>query len=273
MQLEDHVGDIIRKARSCARQSASAAASAVAVSEAVYARFESSGQGMTAEQLMVLSKLTDLDAAKLLRIAAGWLPRRHATTNWGTLRMITSNEDDFAVNAFLIWDQESRQAALFDTGFTIEPIQTTLEEHRLHLSLIAITHGHSDHVAKLDELMRLHPDAEVVGAQRWSPDSILATGGERFRLGQLSIAVVNTPGHAGDGLSFVVTGWPDGQPAVAIIGDTLFAGSMGKAESSWPLTKERIRSGILSLPDETLLCPGHGPLTTVGEERANNPFF
>ncbi|HMO64234.1 MAG TPA: MBL fold metallo-hydrolase, partial [Verrucomicrobiota bacterium] len=82
-----------------------------------------------------------------------------------------------------------------------------------------------------------------------------------------------TPGHAADGVTYVVTGWRQDRPAVALVGDAIFAGSMGGAPEQGELARGRVREHILTLPDDTLICPGHGPLTTVAEERANNPFF
>ena len=67
--------------------------------------------------------------------------------------------------------------------------------------------------------------------------------------------------------------WPEDAPHVAIVGDALFAGSIGRGNQSWELARQKVREQIFSLPPDTLLCPGHGPLTTVAEEKAHNPFF
>ena len=82
-----------------------------------------------------------------------------------------------------------------------------------------------------------------------------------------------TPGHAIDGVTYVVDGWRGGVPAVAVVGDAIFSGSMGKDFSTPELAQSKVSEEILSLPEETLICPGHGPLTTVSEELAHNPFF
>ena len=89
----------------------------------------------------------------------------------------------------------------------------------------------------------------------------------------MQIAHRETPGHAADGVTYVITGWPNHAPEVAIVGDAIFAASMGRGNDSWDLARQKVREQILTLPPETLLCPGHGPLTSVVEERANNPFF
>ena len=82
-----------------------------------------------------------------------------------------------------------------------------------------------------------------------------------------------TPGHAGDGVTYVIENWQGDAPAVAVVGDAIFAGSMGKDFRTPELAQAKVREEILSLPEETLICPGHGPLTTVGEQRLHNPFF
>ena len=70
-----------------------------------------------------------------------------------------------------------------------------------------------------------------------------------------------------------VGNWPEDAAHVAIVGDAIFAGSIGTGFQSWDLAKQKVKEQIFSLPPDTLICPGHGPLTTVGEEKANNPFF
>ena len=92
-------------------------------------------------------------------------------------------------------------------------------------------------------------------------------------LGALQIEIRAVPGHAEDGTIYVVSGWPGGAPHSAFVGDTIFAGSLAKGFVSATLLKQKVREQILTLPRETLLCPGHGPVTTVGEETAHNPFF
>jgi glyoxylase-like metal-dependent hydrolase (beta-lactamase superfamily II) len=74
-------------------------------------------------------------------------------------------------------------------------------------------------------------------------------------------------------VTYVIEGWPDNAPAVAVVGDAIFAGSMGKDFSTPELAQAKVRDEILSLPGGTLICPGHGPLTTAAEEQSNNPFF
>jgi glyoxylase-like metal-dependent hydrolase (beta-lactamase superfamily II) len=94
-----------------------------------------------------------------------------------------------------------------------------------------------------------------------------------LQLGSLRLTNRDIPGHAEDGVTYIVGNWPEDAPHVALVGDAIFAGSMGRGNQSWELARQKVREQILTLPNETLLCPGHGPLTTVAEEKANNPFF
>ena len=94
--------------------------------------------------------------------------------------------------------------------------------------------------------------------------------GKKFRVGKIDIEARLTWGHSPGGMTFVVTGLA--RP-IAIVGDSLFAGSMGGGTVSY---KDAVRNNlekILTLPDETIICPGHGPMTSVGEEKKHNPFF
>jgi glyoxylase-like metal-dependent hydrolase (beta-lactamase superfamily II) len=96
---------------------------------------------------------------------------------------------------------------------------------------------------------------------------------EIIHLGGLRITHRETPGHAEDGVTYIVGNWQEDAPHVALVGDAIFAGSIGRGNQSWDLARQKVREQILRLPLETLLCPGHGPLTTVAEEKEHNPFF
>ena len=96
---------------------------------------------------------------------------------------------------------------------------------------------------------------------------------EIVQLGGLRVTYRETPGHAEDGVTYMVGNWQEDAPLVAIVGDAIFAGSLGRGNPDWNLARQKVRDQILTLPAGTLLCPGHGPLTTVAEEKLNNPFF
>jgi glyoxylase-like metal-dependent hydrolase (beta-lactamase superfamily II) len=271
MQLEDHLGDIVRKAAQAAGVSTAAAAKAAGLRTGEFAALVESGQSARPLNIATLAAALGVDARKLDGIARGWRPPPQDLGRWRELRIITTTRDGNSVNAFLLWDAASRTAALFDTGWDAEPVLRIIVAEHLQLQHICITHAHDDHIAALPSLRQAHPGALChAGAQA---PRLSARTAVPLQLGGLHITSRETPGHARDGMIYVVEGWPDDAPPVATIGDTIFAGSVARGFVSWGILKQKIRECIFTLPAETLLCPGHGPLTTVAEEQANNPFF
>ncbi len=273
MNLEDHLGDILRKARGMTSVSATAAARAAGLTDTELAVLEDTGAFSKRPNFGALANAIGLNAAKLERIANGWLPVEKNLSAWRRLRLFISSDDSLTVNCFLAWDTTTREAALFDTGFDAGAILDTLAAERLELRHIFITHSHYDHVHALGDIRAARPDACLHTSSKNAPAKQRNQPGEVVSLGGLRIAHRETPGHAADGVTYVITGWPNHAMEVAIVGDAIFAGSMGRGNDSWELARQKVREQILTLPPETLLCPGHGPLTTVAEERANNPFF
>ncbi len=273
MNLEDHAGDVIRKARAMSNVSPEAAAQAAGMTPAELAALEDSGQSAKKPDVAALAKLIGVDAKKLEAQLAGWHPNEPDLGTWREFRQITTSGDGMTVNCYLAWDEVSREAALFDTGFEAKPINDLVEEHKLQLKHIFITHTHPDHIAALPEIRAKYPKARM----HWSAKDAAVAERNRandfIQLGSLRITNRDTPGHADDGVTYIIGTWPDDAPHVAIVGDAIFSASMGRGNQSWDVAKQKVREQILSLPAETLICPGHGPVTTVGEEKQFNPFF
>jgi glyoxylase-like metal-dependent hydrolase (beta-lactamase superfamily II) len=273
VQLEDHLGDIVRKAGAANNISTAAAASAAGISESEYTNFGETGQCAKKINFAALGKLVGLNPAKLEAIASGWLPSPKDLSGWRELRVITTKQDDLAVNCYLVWDEVQRDAALFDTGVNAQPVLDIIAAEGLTLRHIFITHSHWDHVAALPPIRAAWPKARVHSGSKNAPVDQRNKNAEIIHLGGLRITHRETPGHADDGVTYLIGNWQEDAPHVAIVGDTIFAGSMGNGNGQWELAKQKIREQILSLPAETLICPGHGPLTTVAEEKEHNPFF
>lgn len=273
MNLEDHLGDIIRKARLMTNTSATTAAKAAGLIEAELAAGEDAGSFAKPPDLKSLAGVIGLSPAKLQSIGHGWLPAKKDLAQWQRFRVFTTSGDGLTVNCYLAWDEATREAALFDTGFDAGTILQTVAKERLLLRDVFITHSHHDHIAALVDVRTALPQARVHGFSRKAPAEQRLKPGETFQVGRLEIAFRETPGHAADGVTYVISNWPGNAPKVAVVGDTIFSGSMGRGNDSWQVAKQKVREHILSLPPDTLLCPGHGPLTTVAEEQANNPFF
>jgi glyoxylase-like metal-dependent hydrolase (beta-lactamase superfamily II) len=273
MNLEDHLGDILRKGRLHAGVTLEAAAQASGLSPAALATLEETGTLAERPNFAALARLLSLDAAKLERVAGGWLPNPTPTDPWRELRLISTAQQGYAVNNYLVWDEVTREAALFDTGFDATPSIRLIEENQLALRYLFITHSHGDHVAGLPQLRERFPKARVRSSAAAAPPDQRNRANDCLQLGSLRVMNRATPGHAADGVSYVIGNWPDDAPHIIMVGDALFAGSMGKAGGAAAQARQQIREQILSLPPATLICPGHGPLTTVAEELANNPFF
>jgi glyoxylase-like metal-dependent hydrolase (beta-lactamase superfamily II) len=186
--------------------------------------------------------------------------------------MFNTVHEDMTVNSYVIWDGRSRDAAIFDTGADATDLLALVSAERLRVNHVFLTHAHDDHVAALE------PIVAATKAQVWisenEPFSFpgIKTFKENvhFHIGSLAIKAIGTPGHSPGQTTFYVTGlsWP-----VAFVGDSLFAASMGGSVEHYQLQHTNDEQKILSLPKDTVIAPGHGPLTTVGQEKRHNAFF
>lgn len=186
--------------------------------------------------------------------------------------MFNTAYGDMRVNSYLVWNNATRLAAAFDTGADAGPMLDTLAAESLQLRYIFVTHTHEDHIADLARLAR-ETKAEVWASEREPVDHPGArTFGENahFHLGELSIKTLFTWGHSPGLSTFYVTGlsWP-----LAVVGDSLFAASIGGSRTHFADQLRHDRDKILRLPADTVLACGHGPLTTVRQEKTHNPFF
>lgn len=253
--------------------SPAAAAQAAGLTEAELAALEESGQVSKRPDFAKLAGAIGLHPARLEAIANGWLPAEKDLATWRELRVLSTAGDGITVNCYLVWDEVSREAALFDTGWDATPALKLLEENQLQLRHLFITHSHPDHIAGVSQVREKFPKVRLHSSSKNAPVDQRNRPNDFIHLGSLRITHRDTPGHAEDGVTYVVGTWPEDAPHVAIVGDAIFAGSMGRGNQSWDLARQKVRNQILTLPPETLICPGHGPLTTVAEEKEHNPFF
>ena len=272
MPLEDHIGDICRKARLQTNTELMNASHAAGVAEEDLQYWETHGVLDSPVNVEALSELLGLDPVKAIGVAEGWEPQGLDLTQWQKLYVITTTEG-FEVNSFVIWDPVNKEAAIFDTGWFAESIFDLVESGGLKVRHLFITHMHGDHVAAMGPIRKRWPEIKTYSNNEGAPEKTRVKTGEAVGVGSLGVTARLTPGHAIDGVTYVVDGWRGGVPAVAVVGDAIFSGSMGKDFSTPELARSKVREEILTLPGETLICPGHGPLTTVSEELAHNPFF
>lgn len=190
--------------------------------------------------------------------------------------MANTTFHDMTVNAYVVWDTTTRRAVVFDSGADCEPLLEVIRREKLSVGLILLTHAHTDHVIDLDRLVREtgNPPVWINALERDDEDFPGEAGtfeaGRTFTLDGLAIESVQTSGHSPGGTTYVVRGL---NHPLAIVGDSLFAGSMGGSMTAYEEGLRNNLEKILPLPGDTILAPGHGPLTTVAQEREHNPFF
>ncbi len=191
-------------------------------------------------------------------------------------------------NCYLVIDHSSHKAVIVDPGGDPDRICELCSAHRAEVTLILNTHGHGDHIgangvlkARLgvpigiheadadclpDPLMNLSAYFEPVTSP---PADMLLTHGQEIEVGTSMLKVLSTPGHSPGSVSFLSKGW-------VICGDVLFRGSIGRTDFPRCDLKElqrSIREQLMTLPPDTIVYPGHGPATTIGYEKATNPFL
>jgi len=266
--LEDNVGDIIGKAQRGLRISDTELAEKARVSSQKIRALREEGE-LDELALLRIAGVLGLAARPLCELAKGeWHPKK--IEGFEGLAQFNTDYGGMAVNAYLTWDPATRVAAAFDTGADSKEMVHFANRHKLNVQLILLTHAHADHVADLP-CLREETGAEVFTPTREPvPGAEVIDEGKSFPLGNLKIDTRLTWGHSPGGMTYVVTGLAR---LIAIVGDSLFAGSMGGGNVSYQDALRNNLEKILTLPDETIICPGHGPMTTVGEEKQHNPFF
>lgn len=195
--------------------------------------------------------------------------------------------------AYVAWRSGANGALVVDPGFETDALERLLEHHGLSVAAILNTHGHADHIAGNARMKALFPSAPLIIGREEAhlltdpeanlsapfgmpitspPPDRLVDDGDVLELADLRLKVIAIPGHSPGSVVFVVE---DVSPQLVFGGDVLFAGSVGRADfpgGDARLLISGIREKLFRMPDATLILPGHGPVTTVGQERATNPY-
>lgn len=222
---------------------------------------------------LVLRKIAphlQLEGLSLVAMAHNeWRP---IPVNVSGLEQFNTTYHDMTVNAYLVWDAETKNAVAFDTGADSTPMINFIQKKGLNLSLIFLTHTHPDHVMDLAKLSADGAVTVFVNEKEPCPGAktFQLNDTEAWESGGLRIEARSTWGHSKGGITYLVSGL---KHSIAIVGDALFASSMGGGMVSYADALATNRKEIFTLPDSTVICPGHGPMTTVGEEKAHNPFY
>jgi hydroxyacylglutathione hydrolase len=199
----------------------------------------------------------------------------------------------FAENCYVISRQDAHRCVIVDPGLDEQRIVDLITEARLQPEAILLTHGHADHIAGVEPLKRCWPDCPVIigaadapklgdpelnlsapfGMNLTAPAADqLVKEGDRLKLAGAEWDVLETPGHS---IGHVVYLWKGSSPYVVVGGDVLFREGIGRSDfsdGSHDQLVDSIRNKLFTLPDDTLVLPGHGPTTTIGHEKQFNPF-
>ncbi len=193
------------------------------------------------------------------------------------------------VNCYIIGCKKTNKAVVIDPGGHVEQILEKINQHNLEVEMVINTHGHFDHVGGNGELLKItgaeliihradrplleraseHAAAYGLQAEPSPPPTRELLGGETLQLGELTLQIIHTPGHSPGGVCILVDDF-------LLVGDTLFAGSIGRTDLPGGNHQQLISNiveKLLPLPENTKVCPGHGPMTTIGEEKLYNPFL
>jgi len=178
---------------------------------------------------------------------------------------------EMTVNAYVVHPPGSGEALVIDGGAKAAPLLDCLRQASLRVAAVFLTHTHGDHIQALPEIRRVADSFPTyVHEKEAQPGAETITPPAQFEAAGLQVRALETAGHSPGGTTYSVKGL---DKPLAFVGDALFCGSVGGIREDYERALEQIRTNILTLPDETILCPGHGPLTTVAHEKQTNPFF
>jgi len=191
-------------------------------------------------------------------------------------------------NCYIVWDDDNKLGVVIDPGDDSDIILEKIKELNITLKYILATHGHFDHVGAVAPLKRElnveflahegdlffiedgEKSARIWGIQIEQPPNPnrFINDGERIKVGCFELEVLHTPGHSPGGVSFL-------HNCMVFSGDTLFQGSIGRTDfrkGSFEVLAKSIKTRLYTLPDDTIVYTGHGPVTTIGDEKRYNAF-
>jgi glyoxylase-like metal-dependent hydrolase (beta-lactamase superfamily II) len=227
-------------------------------------------------EVRALAKALGLRPGPLEQIAVKkWEPVAQPPTTW--METIQGSINGYGVQGYVVHD--GGEAVLIDTAYNAPAMIEFLSTHRLRLMGICLTHGHADHADGIDQILKFREVPVYLGTEdvdllSWRPpDAQLKApeNGQTIAVGRLRVHCLATPGHTPGGICYRMD---TESQRVCFVGDTLFAGSIGRSNPStlYQTHLGSVWTQVLELSSEYRLLPGHGPATTVREELDHNPF-
>ncbi len=276
MPLEDDFSDIIKKARTGQGLSVGDVARMTGLPGGDITALERGDQPRDRAEVRALAKALGLRAAPLEQIAIDkWEPVAQQMPSW--VELVRGSINGYGVQGYLVHDEG--EALLVDTAYNAPAMLDLLRRRGMRLVGIALTHGHADHADGIEQILGQHEvpvylGPEDVGLLSWRPRAellVVPGDGLPIRVGRRTVHCMVASGHTPGGICYRLD---DARHAVCFVGDTLFAGSIGRSNPRelYSTHLNSVRSRVLTLSPDYRLLPGHGPATTVEEELDHNPF-
>jgi hydroxyacylglutathione hydrolase len=277
MPLEDDLCDILKKARTGLKLSVGDVARLTGLPGADISALERGDQLRDRAELRAISAPLGLRLEALEQIVLEkWVPK--PLPAMPGIETVLGEISGYGVKGYIVHD--AGEAVVVDTAYNVETMIEILEAKRLRLVGICLTHGHADHAEGIQQIVNRWPvpiylGTEDVSLLHWKPSEeqhAVPRDGRTIHVGRLAMKCLTTPGHTPGGICYRVE-MPWGP--VTFVGDTLFAGSIGRSNPAqlYDTHLQSVRRHVLALPHDCLLLPGHGPGTTVREELDHNPFY
>ncbi|MGA7571025.1 MAG: MBL fold metallo-hydrolase [Candidatus Aquilonibacter sp.] len=272
--LEDTFGDVLRKAMRGNRIETRELASQTGIDAAVITAWLADDGTANAQQARALAKALRLNPERLVERAAGTFAPPKVVMD-GVQQHTQDSQPNS--NGYILFRGDRKRAALVDPAGTPQRLLDLLREGGFDLEYILVTHKHNDHSGAVAAIAQAYPNAHIVmhpldvhAIGALASSAYDANDGATFPFGDgAQIRVLHTPGHTDGSVSYLVD-------STVFTGDILFSGSVGGAYGDKSTYEDILRSvstKLFTLPDDTAIMPGHGPPSTVGTERAHDPFF
>jgi len=276
MPLEDEFCDILKKARIGQGLSVADVSARAGVFIGDVAAWERGEQMRDRAAVLALAKALGLRDEPLAQIALDkWEPVVQDQLEW--IQPVHGSIGGYGVQGYIV--QDHGEAVVIDTAYNAPAMIEALEKRKLRLVGICLTHGHADHAEGIDRLLEHREVPVYLGSNdvellAWRPRADMLdtpADGQCVRVGNRTIHCLATPGHTPGGICYQID---DLSQPVCFVGDTLFAGSIGRSNPSelYVTHLNSVSQRVLALGPNYRLLPGHGPATTVAEERNHNPF-
>ena len=278
--LEDEFCDIVKKARKGRGQTISGAAETAQLRKDDWESLEQGAHAPSEHEVQAMARVLALRSEALSAVSiGGWVP--HSSPAWVSSLVVTVLGDigGYEVKGYVLIDPQTKQAIFIDTAYNAEAMLAVLDVQHATLTGVCLTHGHMDHAGGLDRILSEWSVPVYLGEGDfpllpWKPPKdrvVVPEDGRIIAAGDLKVECLATPGHTPGGICYNVQ---SRSRALCFVGDTLFAGSVGGSNplSLYAEHLASVRRRVLQLDPDTVLLPGHGPPTTVNEERLMNPF-